>query len=343
MRGIIEQFDGTPVENKSLKPILLKNPTMQRKPFIWDSAILALAYTIFGISMSAVIVEIFNPNKFALACFSSFDNINQYAYINNYCRKDVPVEDYFTLALVLHAAVLFIPHYLWKSYFSAHIDCFFRHVSSIDTLREGDTGKYPNKNSNILNDLQKEFGDREMILNSYIAKLVLQFFMILISFISNWIIFGGIDSNITFECYDDNEKSQSFGNVTCAYPRNQLINILQVADYCLLLVAMMMLTVGLLWIFLYNHSLEYYKLAEFCYDSGINPKYWCHKPLKKRLKWCQLKNDFMFLLSSLLATDVGVRNILKAILVEDIIFEKFSTQLTPYENIRENVKGTVIL
>ena len=313
-----------------------KKSILQLKPFIWDRVIFLLASTIFGLSVSGIFVDFLKPEKYTLACFSPFENRAQYTYVNSYCYKYIPVEEYFSIVLILHAAALVDPHYLWKFYFSAKVDCFCRHVSKLETLRDRNTGKYPCKNYYIVQYLQRQFANKKAILISYIVKLFLQLFLILISVAVNWCIFGGIDSNITFECYDDNEISHLFGNITCAYPQKISINVLRVADFCLLVVAILMITIGLFWSFLYNHSLQDKKVANFCYDSGVDPKYYYHSISKKRLCWCQMKDDFRFLLATLLATDSGFRQVFKDILTEDIIFKKFTTKLAAN-------KGTHIL
>ena len=313
------------------KPATKKKPSLNQKLFIWDNVIYVLASIIFGLGASSIIVEFFNPHKFTLACFSPFEGRAQYTYVNSYCYKYIPVEEYFAVALMLHVAVLVVPHYLWNVFFSAKIDCFFRLVSQLEILRDRQTGKYPRKNDYTVQYLKRQFSNKKTILWSYITKLVSQFILILISGAVNGYVFGGIDSNITFECYDDNEISQLFGNVTCAYPRKLFINVLQVADYCLLAVGIIMIIIGLFWIFLYNHSIEDEKIAKFCYESGIDPKYYYSKPVKKRLGWYQMKDDFMFLLSILLATDYGFRKVFEAILIEDTIFQKFVTELAAYK------------
>ena len=335
----ILQLNGTTEKNNSLMSALQKKPALQQKPFIWDNVIFILASSIFGLSISGIIIELFQPEKYTVACFSPFGNRAQYTYINSYCHKYIPIAEYFAVALMLHVAALVIPHHLWKAFFSAQIDCFFRHASRLETLRDRDTGKYPRKNYDIVNYLQREFNDKKTMLRSYIAKLVMQFVLILIAIAANWYVFRGIDSDITFECYDDHKISQLFSNVTCAYPRKLFINVLQVVDYSLLVAGIFMLIIGLLWSFLHNHATGDDTIAEFCYNSSIDPKYYYYKSSKKWLGWCQMKSDFVFLLGSLLESDTGARRVFKAILIEDAIFEIFSTQLAAFENRRPNTKG----
>ena len=297
---------------------------LERKPFFWDNIIFSLASTIFVLSVSSVVVELFKSQNYSLACFSELENRAQYTYINSYCNKYLPVIEYFPVALVIHAAALTTPHYLWKAFFSAQFESFFSHADKVETLREGNAGKYPRKNYIIADYLQREFGNRKIILTGYIAKLTLQLFLVLIALAVNAAVFTDINFDITFECYDNNERSQLFGNVTCAYPRKLFINVLQVADYLILVVAVMVLGFSLYWSLLYNHSTED-EIAQFCYDSSIDAKF--YKPSKKRLSWHQKKDDFKFLLASLLATNSGLRRVFKTILIENMISQKFSAHL----------------
>ena len=194
---------------------------------------------------------------------------------------------------------------------------------------------YPQKNYITFNYLWKEFGDRKSILKLYVAKLILQFLLMLISLVVNIFIFSDININIKFECYDDSEGSQLFGNVTCAYAKKLFINVLQVADYVLLSVAMMVSGFSLCWCFLYNHSTEY-NIAQFCYDSCIDAKY-CHKSLNTRISWHTMKDDFKILLASLLATDSGLGRIFKNILINNIILQKFDADLELKEGYDSNI------
>ena len=322
------KLNNTTWDYDSVTPTSEKKPALQQKPFIWDRVIFVLASIIFGLSISGVVAEYLNSAKNNLACFSLTGNQAQYTYINSYCHKYIPITEYFSVVLMLHVAALVVPHYLWKVFFSAQIECFFSQVDKLKTLHDRDTEKYPQMNHDIVVYLKREFGDRKAIFKSYIVKLFLQFLLISTSLAVNMCIFH-IDSDITFECYDDNEDSQLFGNVTCAYPRKLFINVLQVSDYCLLSVAIIIVTIALFWNFMYNHSesTEDDKIAQFCYDSGINPKYCSYLTSKKMIRCCQMDNDFKFLLASLLATHSGLRRVFKAILIEDTILLKFRGEL----------------
>ena len=301
----------------------LSSPILNPKPFVWDSIIFSLASTIFGLSVSGIIVEFFKSEQNSVTCFTELENRAQYTYINNYCYKFLRTAEYFPVILVLHAAALVIPHYLWKVVFSAQFDSFFSHAAKVETLRDIKTGEYPYKNYTIVDYLQKEFDDRKAILKTYVIKLISQFLLMLISIAVNVTVFNDINFNVTFDCNDDGERSQLFGNVTCAYPRKIFINVLQVADYILLAVAVIVLAFSLFWCLFYNHCTQN-KIADFCYHSCIDAKY--YKPPRTRLSCRQLKNDLSFLLALLSATNTGLGGIFKKILVENVICRKFSDE-----------------
>ena len=96
---------------------------------------------------------------------------------------------------------------------------------------------------------------------------------------------------------------------------------------------MMVLGFGLWWCLLYNHSSED-EIAQFCYESSIDTKY--YKPSKTLLSWHQMKNDFKFLLASLLATNSGLRRVFKTIHIENIIFQKFNDDIERFDSRRHS-------
>ena len=315
----------------------VSSSNLKPKPFFWDSIIFSLASIIVGLSISSVIVDFFKSNDNAVACFSELENRDQYSYINSYCQKYLPVADYFSVALLTHAAALLVPHYLWKVYFSARFDFFFSHAAELETLLDRDTGEYSHKNYDIVDFLQREFCDKKIIFIMYVTKIISQILFVVSALVVNFTVFRNINLDITFECYDDNERSQLFGNVTCAYPKKLYINVLQVADYILLVVALMVLGFSLCWCLLCNHSAED-KIAQFCYGSCIDAKH--YKPSKKWLAWYQLKNDFKFLLVLLQSTNAGLGRVFKSILIRKLISQKFNDDVTTCQRYYKKSRGT---
>jgi len=310
-------------------------PPLERKPFFWDSIIFYLVSAILGLSVSGILVEFLRPDQNLVTCFTELENRAQYTYINSYCHKYLPTEEYFSVALILHAAALIVPHYLWKVYVSAQIDFFFNHAAKLETLRDRNTGKYPHKNFSIVEHMHKEFYDRKIILILYVTKLAAQFVLVLLSLIVSIVIFQDFD--VTFECHEEDIRgSQLFGNATCAYARILFISVLRVADYVLLLVAMAVIAFGFYWCVLHTHPTELGHLATslFCYDSCINSKY--YKP-KKRYR---LKNDFQFLLVSLFSTNAGLGRVFKSVQIANDIDHELSANLESLDS-QDSMKHSI--
>jgi len=334
MAAIVEEIpalkEKAPADQNATRP-----PPLEPKPFFWDSIIFYLVSAILGLSISGIIVEFLRPDQNLVACFTPLENRAQHTYINSFCHKYLPRAEYFSVALVIHAAALLVPHYLWKVYVSAQVDFFFSHAAKLETLRERDTGEYPHKNFSIVDYMHREFYDRKIILILYITKLSLQFFLVGISFVMSTFIFTEFD--VTFECHED-ERSQLFGNVTCAYARILFINVLRVADYILLSVAMVILAIGIYWCLFHSHPTELAHLAtsQFCYDSCINSKH--YKPRKRY----RLKNDFHFLLASLYATNAGLGRVFKSVQIANDISHELSAHfesLASYDSMKHSISG----
>ena len=335
MAAIIDELPGLKEKAPSADQNVSQPPALQPKPFFWDSIILYLVSAILGLSVSGIIVEFLRPDHNSIACFTELDNRAQYTYINSYCHKHLPVAEYFSVALVLHATALLVPHYLWKVYVSSKVDFFFSHAAKLETLRERDTGEYPHKNFSIVDYIHREFYDRKLILLLYVAKLICQFLLVVISMVVSTIVFK--DFEVTFECYEDT-RSHLFGNVTCAYSRILFINVLRVADYILLSLAMVILAFGIYWCLVHSHPTELGHLAisQFCYDSCINSKYY------KPKKWYRLKNDFHFLLTSLYATNAGLGRVFKSVQIANDISHELSAHfesLASYDSMKHSIPG----
>ena len=310
------------------------SPPLERKPFFWDSIIFYLVSAILGLSVSGILVEFLRPDHNAVSCYTDIDNRAKYTFINSYCHKDLPTEEYFSVALILHAAALIVPHYLWKVYVCAQIDFFFNHAAKLETLRDRNTGKYPHNNFSIVEHMHKEFHDRKTVLVLYVGKLVAQFVLVLLSLIASAIIFQDFD--VTFDCQEEVRGSQLFGNVTCAYARILFISVLRVADYVLLTVALVVIVFGFYWCVVHTHPTELGHLAIslFCYDACINSKHY------KPKKCYRLKNDFQFLLVSLFSTNAGLGRVFKSVQIANDIEHELSAHLESLDS-QDSMKHSI--
>ena len=304
---------------KLLNQQLEKN---KQKPFFWDSIIFSIAFSILGLSISSIILELLSDEN-SVACFTSLENESQYTYINSYCHKFIPKTEYFPLILLLQATCLIAPHYGWTVFWSSKFESFLSHEGRMEILRDKNTGKYPYHNYTIVKYLRREFDGSCIILASYIIKLYFQVIFVVGMLVTNAFLFENLlERDITFKCGDDNLL---FDTVTCAYPRRLSINVLIGIDYFLIVLALLILITDVFWLLFWNHSNDYKDdkvIAQFCYDSCIDPRYYYKPPKENKYLYCitcsQKKDDFSFLRASLHS---GLNRIFKTILIEDIISE----------------------
>ena len=299
-------------------------PRLEPKLFFWDNIIFYLASSILGLSVSNIIVDFLRPEPNAVACYTPPNTSrDQAAYINNYCNDYLPSEENFTLALVVHGAVLLAPQYLWKAYFSARIDFFFTHAAKLETLRDRDTGEYPPKNFNVVDYMYREFHERWSILMGYRIKLFSQLCIVAIAIALSARLFQNHDFNIEFCCPPvDEPEHDIFKRVRCSYAKLRFVSILQLVDYALLGGSSLVLLYGLCWSTICCHSeLEHEETSQFCYQFCINSKYYTSK------KWNRLRSDLDFLLVLLFATNTGLGRVFKSVQIANDISEELSAHL----------------
>ena len=302
--------------------------TKQRN-FFWDSFILSIALFISGLSFSGIIGELFSDEN-SVECSMKLENRNQYNFINSYCHKDISIIKYFPLIALSQSVLLFVPHYAWKVIFSAKIESFLSHAAKVEILREKNTGKYPYHNYTIVKYLRREFSDSYSFSLFYILKLALQIIFVICSFVINIYVFQNISNvDITFECKDEDQlfcqmfDNHWLNNVTCVYPSKVVLHCLVWIDYVLIASAFVMLICGLRWALCKHSQGHNDTIADFCYNSCIDPQY-CYKLSKRsnlQTGCFKLRDDFTFLLASLHS---GYRRVFKTIIIEDIISREFS-------------------
>ena len=322
-----------------------KTPMLEPKLFFWDILIFYLASAILGLSVSNTIVDFMRPEPNSVVCFSSFNNRDQAAYINDYCNNFLP--ENFTLALVIHGVLLLLPHYLWKVYFSARMDFFFTHAAKLETIRDRNTGEYPHRNFNVVDYMHREFQERKDILIGYVLKLILQFIVVLVAIATTTRLFQ--DFTIQFYCSDVDDEDPVFQRVKCSYAKLRFVSILRWADYIFLGLSVAVVGYGLYWCLLKNHpELGHQGTSQFCYDSCINSKHcetknhWYHLDLllllnslfstKAKGKRYRLESDLHFLLMSLFSTNAGLGRVFKSVQVANDISQELNADLESLDN-----------
>jgi len=323
----------------SESPAASVDKTLEQKLFFWDSILFYLATAILGLSVSNVVVDFLRPEPNAVSCFTPFNYTRgQTDHVNNYCNEFLPSSENFSLALVTHGVLLLIPQYLWKAYFSARIDFFFSHAAKLETLRERNTGEYPNRNFNVVDYMHREFQERRDILVGYVVKLLSQFFIIVCSLAISSVLFTKF--SIAFDCFYFEVTGSDRLMTRCSYSKLRFVSILRWIDYGLLGLSILAVSYGLWWCLLRSHpELGHQDTSQFCYDSCINSKHY------KAKSWYRLKNDLHFLLVSLFATNAGLGRVFKSVQIADDISHELSAHLESLDNfdsMKHPQRGTYI-
>ena len=339
------------------KPDNEEKKKLQPKLFFWDNIIFYLASAILGLSVTNIVVDFLRPEPNAVVCFTSGNNRDHTAYINNYCYKDLPFSENFTLALAIHGTLILVPHYLWRVYFNARVDFFFNDAADLEKLRDRDTGKYPPRNFEIVDYLDRNFRETKGILRGYKIKLISQLVMVAGAIITTAVLFN--DFTIQFHCDDeplDPDNDTTFERVRCSYAKLRFISTLRWIDFVFLGLSGLIILYGLYWCLpMKGHAeLGYLKISRFCFDSCINSKHYVAQPnnllyhiaklwpiclIVKVLpenwfssgleKWSfdHLETDLHFLLLSLFATDAGLGEVFKSVQIANDISQKLSDHL----------------
>ena len=296
---------------------------LEHKDFFWDQLIVYVSSAILALTLLEITVEFFRGG--GLYCYVPFELLeddssillnprydisrDQALYINSFCQQNLSWSAYFPVFVVVQGILILAPHYLWASLFDGNFTFFFSLVQQLDRLRDSRKGEYNLKNFEIVKKLEREFPPgRKQIYGFYIGKMALQTFVLLISLAINAGVFTDFSS--PFPCPSDLNKSSDHWKlpfkVSCVYSSFRLLQVLQVVDYLLVIVALAVACYGLLWCFKrHTTALGYKEIARFAFTSFLSPKHYVHKRFWKSPRFPSICHDLDFLLLCLFRADAG--------------------------------------
>lgn len=315
------QLGGSTEEGDTTKP----------REFFWDSVVLYLVSVILALSAVDVITEFIRGS--GVVCDSPDGSSSE--YINNFCASSLPVTEFIPAFIFIHGLLIAIPHYLWSAHYGGYFDYFFSTVSSLERLREEDTGEFPVKNRNIIRQLESAFSTygRNFVLYLYIGKLLLQFVIALASFILSIVFFTEFD--VVFPCPGNTSDPLWPLNesVNCVFTSLKLLYWIRWLDVFLITLVVLSILWGLLWCSS-GHSTELgaKDVSKFTFQSGIAPDYYVpHIYLPKLFRRCLLSlftsipwpfkspwisTDLDFLLLKLYRTNAGTGRTFKEVQID---------------------------
>ena len=322
-----------------------ENNSIQPKDFFWDQFLTYLATAIALLTLLDITRQFFHGAGGPLCSVPS--NLlgnngdatarDQVAYVNTYCLQSLSLSEYYPVFILLQGILLVAPHYLWSALFGGQFDFFFELVRQLDRLRDSDTGEYRPRNFEIVKKLEKEFPKRKWnqfgIFQLYMIKLTLQLIVALGSLLLNPSLFPQQSFAFSFECpsnlntdYMASSGSNPNLNTTyvlppgwslpssvqCVYPSFRIFSKVQIANYVLLILAVVIAGCGLFWCFKrHTNALGYKEIALFAFTSCLRPDDYVYEHFVKQPFSPRIKNDLDFLLTRLFRADSGHGQVFK--------------------------------
>ena len=304
---------------------------IQPKEFFWDQFLIYVSTIVALLTVLDVTLQFFRGG--GLMCripgLVELDNVttvvtrDEVAYVNSFCQQSLSLAEYYPLFVLIQGLILAAPHYLWASLFAGQFDFFFGLVRQLDRLRSSETGDYRTKNFDIVNKLEKQFPRKWKwlsIFTFYIAKLVLQLLVVLLSLVINAFVFQTEHFNFSFDCprqLDPPPKGWWLPfQVTCTFTSFRLHQQLQRVNYFLLSLGFIVIVYGLVWCAKRHvNALGFKEAALFSFSSSLHPDHYVNEPFYKSPLEPGIRNDLDFLLMRLFRADSGHGRVFKDIQV----------------------------
>ena len=281
---------------------------VQPREFFWDSIVQVAVYSILALTAVEAIFE-FIRGEPGVQCLTPSSASDREGFINGLCYAYIPVAQYFTVFMFIHGLSIGIPHSLWGNYHAGSLRFFFHRASSLERQTDPNTGKYPESNDTIVNQLVTVFDkyERNNIYLTYILKLVLQWVLTAASFVVGIVYFT--DFSEVFHCPSTvNETLTNIAwplpgeQIVCVFSTLRILYLLRVVDLVLLAIILLFLTLSFIWC-LKPHSMELGtdSVAAFSFQSGLDPSTHTSSPFA--LRGPRIRSDLDFMVVKLFRTD----------------------------------------
>lgn len=295
--------------------------SLRARDFFWDDLLSYIASAILGLALVDLSVEFLAGSHLGVLCFTPTDfNRDQSAFVNDYCSRYLPVTRFYPLFTLVQGIVLYVPHYLWTSWFSSYFTFFFALAGTLDRHRQRNTGEYSSNNTTVVRRLESEFSGRYSMVMTYFMKLLAQVAAAIIFISLTSTVFNNFDEDIICPP-NGTEDHPIFGRVDCSYARFSFLYVLQVVNVILLGFALVTAVGGIVLTFIRSYSdvLGYLMVANFMFESALQSSHFVLK--LTNTGFCSgrssvhVRNDLDFLLVKLFETDAGFGKLFKDIQV----------------------------
>ena len=314
----------------SLLSLRESDEASQSKDFFWDQAVKLLASGMLVLTLLEVLSSIRGE---AVQCLTP-DNYtrDQGAFINAYCTRSTHRTDYFLFLLVAQALLVYGPHFLWSSVYFGKLRYFSALAFSLDRHRDSKTGEFRSRNFVTVRALMETFGSTSIIYVTYVVKLVIQLLVAVVFIVICATLFNEYDP--AFDCPDDdslhliNDSWPLDEQIVCVLSSLNVLFPVWWANFVLLIGTVVASMCGLVWCGL-NHQtkLNWSYVARFALQSGIQPleyrpKSWKKRWFSKYFKRYRIRSNLDFLFLRLYRDDVGRAQVLREVLIAQLIKEQ---------------------
>ena len=303
--------------------------TLHGRDFFWDEWLSYIASAIVALAIVDLSVEFLTGSRLGATCFTPFGNESfnrdQSAFVNDFCSRYLPDTQFYPLFMLIQGIVIYVPHYVWVSWFSGYFQFFFALAGTLDRHRLRDTGEYSASNVTVVKRLELEFCGRWSLSLSYSIKLAAQAVVALGMISITFIVFYDFRDDITCPPNDTNppaDPSPLFGRAYCVYSRFRYLRLLQVVNVIFLVIAFVIAVSGEMLTFFRSYSdvLGYVSVASFMYDSALNVSHFVLKYMDiacrcPKRSCVHVRSDLDFLLVKLFETDTGFGKLFKDVQV----------------------------
>ena len=298
------------------------------KDFFWDDAIVILVSAIVGLNALDVAADSLIRSA-RVRCFSHSirsDNVNddyintQDDFVDSFCKQSLAPAEYFTVFIFAQGLGLLAPHRLWKALFKGSVGSFFELVNGLDRLRNVTTGKYSERNFEIVSKLHHEHKKGTTMFRVYYAKLLLQLIISLLTLFMGVWYFDDFSPNFT--CPDNSSRSLwplDMANVTCVYTSLRFLSVVRIVDMVFVGFTIPFILYGIGWCFTaHTRELGYARIADFVANSCFLSEHLNPMPLFSSFISClRISNDLDFLLMRLFRMDTGHGQVFREIQIEN--------------------------
>ena len=315
----------------------LKEPSdsEEKKPadFFWDRLVLLLAAIIVSLGVVDAVADFFRESNVHCTTKSGQLTRDQVEYANGYCYGFLPWHsrsEFLVIFLVVQSALVTGVHLVWSEFAEGDIRFLYDSVGRLGRTRDSKTGKYKERNVEIVKLAQRKFEGQRCCSLTYVVKLIVQIAVYVTSIVLFLRFFSGQNESRNFECPEGFNTTQLnlqrhagwalSVSVTCYHTSLSTLIIVKWANVVISCISVLILLYGIASFFRLPRQVDYCNMAKFALETGLHPDHYfyhracfAHVHALHGLYWW---DDFKFLTLRLLMESVDKGVLLRKMIIQ---------------------------